>query len=308
MIDRLDEVLRDLIQSRVPALAGLTQVGFEPPAEEWRLSVLGALEQRINLYLYDLRENMKLRSNARTREPIDGWYAERPAPPRLDCHYVVTAWSPVTFSPPLGEPSIDEHALLYDVLEVLMRHRPLSAPEVYKLGVTIPSGQTLASVPPPLRTDLPLDVVQVEGLRNLGDFWTTMKLGWRPALHLTVTIPVVLLQPAFESPAVTTLTADYRMVHDTATAEVLATIGGRVLAGGSATAVGGAWVHIVGFDPPELQVVNRRLITGSDGRFLFARLRQGRYRLRAVATGLPDLPPREVAVPSETGEYDISFP
>lgn len=306
MIDRLDDVLRDLIQSRVTALAGVTQIGFEPPTEEWRLAVLGAGEQRVNFYLYDLRENMKLRSNARTREPQDGWYLERSAPPRLDCHYVVTAWSPVMVTPAV-EPAIDEHALLYDVLEVLMRHRPLSAPEVYKPGVFIPSGQTLASVPLPLRDDLPLDVVQVDGIRNLGDFWNTMKLPWKPALHLTVTIPVVLLQPAFESPAVTTLTADYRMTANPATADVLATLGGRVLAGGT-TAVGGAWVQIVGFDPPELQAVNRRLITGSDGRFLFGRLRQGRYRLRAVATGLPDLPPREVAVPSETGEYDISFP
>jgi Pvc16 N-terminal domain len=305
MIDRLDEVLRDLIQSRVTALAGQTQVGFEPPTEDWRLAVLGAGEQRVNFYLYDLRENMQLRSNARTREMQQGWYVERPAPPRLDCHYVVTAWSPVTFTPAV-EPAIDEHAVLYDVLEVLMRHRPLSAKEVYKLGVTIPSGQTLASVPEPLRSDLPLDVVQVDGIRNLGDFWNTMKLPWKPALHLTVTIPVVLLEPDIESPAVTTLTGDYRQAQSAVTAEVLLTVGGRVLAGTPGEAVRGAWVQIVGLNPPAVQVVNRRLITGTDGRFLFSRLRQGRYRIRAIAAGIGDVP-REVDVPSETGEYDVQF-
>jgi hypothetical protein len=306
MIDRLDEVLRDLVQSRVSALAGLTQVGFEPPTEDWRLAVLGAGEQRVNFYLYDLRENMQLRSNARTREMQQGWYVERPAPPRLDCHYVVTAWSPVTFTPAV-EPAIDEHAVLYDVLEVLMRHRPLSAKGVYKLGVTIPSGQTLASVPEPLRGDLPLDVVQVDGIRNLGDFWNTMKLPWKPALHLTVTIPVVLLEPDIESPAVTTMTGDYRQVQSAVTAEVLLTVGGRVLAGTPGAAVRGAWVQIVGLNPPDVQVVNRRLITGTDGRFLFSRLRQGRYRIRAIAAGIGDVP-REVDVPSETGEYDVQFP
>jgi len=305
MIDRLDEVLRDLIQSRVTALAGQTQVGFEPPTEDWRLAVLGAGEQRVNFYLYDLRENMQLRSNARTREMQQGWYVERPAPPRLDCHYVVTAWSPVTFTPAV-EPAIDEHAVLYDVLEVLMRHRPLSAKEVYKLGVTIPSGQTLASVPEPLRSDLPLDVVQVDGIRNLGDFWNTMKLPWKPALHLTVTIPVVLLEPDIESPAVTTLTGDYRQAQSAVKAEVLLTVGGRVLAGTPGEAVRGAWVQIVGLNPPAVQVVNRRLITGTDGRFLFSRLRQGRYRIRAIAAGIGDVP-REVDVPSETGEYDVQF-
>jgi hypothetical protein len=49
------------------------------------------------------------------------------------------------------------------------------------------------------------------------------------------------------------------------------------------------------------------LITGTDGRFTFARLRQGRYRIRAVATGIGDVP-RDVDVPSETGEYDVHLP
>jgi hypothetical protein len=307
MIDRLDELLRDLIQSRITALAGLTQVGFEPPNEDWRLSVSGAVEQRVNLYLFDLRENMELRSNARTREMQQGWYVERPAPPRLDCHFLVTAWSPVTFSPPGFEPSTEEHALLYDVLEVLMRHKPLSAREVYKLGVTIPSTNTLATVPLPLQSDLPLDVVQVDAVRNLGDFWNTMKLAWKPALHLTVTIPVVLLEPDIESPAVTTITGDYRQAQSAATAEVLVTVGGRVLAGTPAEAVRGAWVQIVGLNPPDVQAIRRRLITGTDGRFTFSRLRHGRYRIRAVATGIGDVP-RDVDVPSETGEYDVHLP
>jgi hypothetical protein len=307
MIDRLDELLRDLIQSRISALAGLTQVGFEPPTEDWRLSVFGALEQRVNLYLYDLRENMQLRSNARTRDMQQGWYTERPAPPRLDCHFLVTAWSPVTFSPPTFEPATDEHALLYDVLEVLMRHRPLSAREVYKLGVTIPSTNTLATVPLPLQSDLPLDVVQVDAVRNLGDFWNTMKLAWKPALHLTVTIPVVLLEPDIESPAVTTITGDYRQADSAATADVLVTVGGRVLAGAPAEAVRGAWVQIVGLNPPDVQAIRRRLITGTDGRFKFSRLRQGRYRIRAVDAGIGDVP-RDVDVPSETGEYDVHLP
>jgi hypothetical protein len=121
-----------------------------------------------------------------------------------------------------------------------------------------------------------------------------------------VTIPVVLLEPDIESPAVTTLTGDYRQAQSAVTAEVLLTVGGRVLAGTPGEAVRGAWVQIVGLNPPAVQVVNRRLITGTDGRFLFSRLRQGRYRIRAIAAGIGDVP-REVDVPSETGEYDVQF-
>ena len=44
-----------------------------------------------------------------------------------------------------------------------------------------------------------------------------------------------------------------------------------------------------------------------DGRFVFQRLSAGRYQLRAVAPGIGELP-REVDLPSETGEYDLAFP
>jgi hypothetical protein len=307
MIDPLNEILHDLIQSRVPRLAGPTQVGFVPPNEDWQQEVISTSEERLNLYLYDLRENLKLRSNARTREPENGWYVERQSPPRLDCHYLITGWSPVTQMPAI-EPTRDEHVLLYEVLEVLMRHRPLIPAEVYKPGVVVPSGNTPSSVPAPLfHEELPLEVALPDGLHNLGDFWSTMKVVWRPALQLTVTIPVLLLQPDLEAPMVTTVIGDYRERDAFETSEVWVSIGGHVLAGTQPQAVQGAWVQILGLTPAEVQVVNRRMVTRADGRFLFARLRPGRYRLRAVAPGLGDLP-RDVDLPSETGEYDLRFP
>src|SRR5262249_26302464 len=141
VIDPTNEILRDLVQSRIPALAGITQVDFEPPNEDWRQSVVAAGEERVNFYLYDVRENLKLFSNQRTREPKDGYTIEHFAPARLDCNYLVTAWSPVTFSPPMVEPTRDEHARLYDVLALLMQNRPLHPADVYALGPI--NGRTL---------------------------------------------------------------------------------------------------------------------------------------------------------------------
>lgn len=305
MIDPLNEILRDLIQSQVPQLAGPTQIGFEPPDEKWGDGVVTANEERLNLYLYDLRENLKLRSNARTRIPENGWVIERRKPPRLDCLYLVTAWSPVSATLPTVEPTSDEHVILYNVLEVLMRHRPLTPRQVYLPGVTIPSGRSLASVPEPIRDDdLPLEVALPDGMHNLGDFWNTMKIHWKPALQLTVTVPVILLRPDIEGPMVTTVIGDYQQVYVPETSEVWLSIGGHVLGGAHADAVKGAWVQILGVDPPEVQAINRRMITRSDGRFLFSQLRSGRYRLRAIADGLGDQT-REVDLPSETGEYDL---
>jgi len=307
VIDHVDDILRDLIQSRVGALAGLTQVGCEPPNEEWRVAVVAANEQRVNAYLYDLRENLPLRSNERRRESVGGWLRERQPSPRLDCHYIVTAWSPVKADPPIGEPTHDEHLLLYSVCELLMRHRPLSVAEVYGQGIVVPSGGTLGSIPLPLQEQpLPLEVAMADGVREFGEFWTTMKLAWRPALRLTVTIPLILLEEDREMPIVTTIRAEHLQGALAATAEALLTIGGRVTRGASSTSVQGAWVQLLGLDPLEVQAINRRLVTGADGRFIFGGLHPGRYRLRAVATGAGDKA-FEVDVPSETGEYDIRF-
>ena len=102
MIDTLDDILRDLIQSRIPSLAGASQVGFDPPNDDWRQSLLAANEERVNFYLYNIRENLKLRTTRRTRVEEQGWYRESPPAVRTDCHYLVTAWSPIAFQPPQG--------------------------------------------------------------------------------------------------------------------------------------------------------------------------------------------------------------
>ena len=98
MIAPADQILRDVIQSRVPALAGsLAQVGFEPPNDDWKQAVVAAGEERLNVYLHDVRENRKLRTNATRRTVQGGWTHEEPAPARLDCRYLVTAWSPAVW-------------------------------------------------------------------------------------------------------------------------------------------------------------------------------------------------------------------
>lgn len=307
MIDPVNEILRDLIQSRLPGLAGPSQVAFAPPNDDWSQSVMTGGEERVNLYLYEIRENLKLRSNERTRVPENGWYREIREAARIDCHYLVTAWSPATFTPPV-EPTRDEHVLLYSVLDLLMRNRPLVPALVYRPGMTIPSSRTLNSVPAALRDDLlPLDAALPEGLRDQGDFWGTMKVIWRPSIELVVTVPILLEQDEIETPMVTTLIGDYLQGQNDMTTEELLSIGGQVLAGNPAASVGGAWVQIRGMAPPEIQAVNTRTIAQQDGRFVFSNLRAGQYHLRAVAAGVGDIG-RDVELPSITGEYDLRFP
>src|SRR5439155_19333441 len=200
MLDSLDNILADLIQSRVPALAGPTQLGFVPPDDDWRTGVVNAGEERLNIYLYDLRENLKLRSNERHLQQENGWYRERRDPPILNCMYLITAWSPAQPAPGI-EPSIDEHRLLYSVAQVLFRRRSLLISDVYQLGLVIPSGRSLPAIPAELREEeLPMEVAHHEASSDLLDFWSTMHGDWRPSLKLTVALHVFPIQPAFESP------------------------------------------------------------------------------------------------------------
>jgi hypothetical protein len=303
MIDALDEMLRDLIQSRVAGLAGLTQVGFAPPNADWKGAVAG--ENRVNLYLYDVREDVRLRSNERVRTSRAGWFTETLASPRLDCAYLVTAWSPITGGGILTAATV-EHELLYAVLAVLMQFRPLVAAEVY--ARPNPFGHTLAGVPDALKAQpLPAQVALPDAVREPAEFWTTMNVDSRPALHLVVTIPVVVEEPDVESPMVTTLTGRYGQTDVAVAAETTVSVGGHVRAGAGGLAVGGAWVQLVGVAPPDVTSVRRRVITGADGRFLFSALRPGAYQLRAVKPGIGDVT-RAVDVPSASGEYDVQLP
>jgi hypothetical protein len=308
MIDALDRILSDLIQSRVPALGvAATQIGVEPPDDDWRQAVVAAGEPRLNIYLYELRENVKLRSNERLQEPRNGWFVETPAPPIVNCMYLVTAWSPATAQPPVVEPTRDEHALLGTVAATLLRRRSIVVKNVYGPGVIIPSGRTINSVPTQLRTEeFAIEVALTDGAQERPEFWSTMRLAWRPALKLTVALPIYLPELEFESPMVTTVSTDHRQQERPDTSEPCLTIGGHVFTAGGES-VRRAYIRLQGLAPPDLQVIDRNIITRDDGGFVFSPLRSGRYRLHAVKSGMGALS-REVDVPSPTGEYDLRFP
>lgn len=307
VLNTVNLMVRDLIQSRIPVLAGPSQVGFEPPDDQWRTAVMSGGEDRLNIYLYEIREDLKYRSNERTRRFREGWVHENGTAERLDCHYLITAWSPMVYSPPVSEPTLDEHNLLYTVITVLMRHRGLIPAEVYRPGLVIPSGRTLASVPADIRDDtLPLDAALADQIRDLGDYWGTMRVVWRPTVGLTITIPVIPGAPPVDVPPVTTMSAEQLQQPAPLSGEAWITIGGRVLSGADDTPVAGAWVQIQGLSAGVDQV-NRRMLSRADGSFIFERLWAGQYHLRTVAQGLGDIG-RDVTVPSPSGEYDLRFP
>lgn len=305
MLNVLDALLRDLFLARIPQLTDESQVGFEPPDDAWRtlvagLSVAGNPANALNVYLIDVVENRKLRTNERVRSIEHGLVSDDPAPARADCHYLVSAWSPATATP-ATTPTIDEHALLYEAVAVLLQEAPVNASRVYP-----PGSAALAAVPLLIRdADLPTQVAS-DPFQKLAEFWGAMgpNYRWKPALHMVVTVPVALLTE-IAGPMVTTRITEYRISGLPASAETWIQIGGHVLDASliPPAPVPGAWVQIENAAGAAVQTAR----TNSLGRYTFAGLRRGPYRLRCRANGFPTPVPRDVDVPSPSGEYDLEL-
>lgn len=246
MINLFDNLLRQLLLSQIAELTDEAQVRFEPPNTDWRtyvsnLTVGGNPANALNLYLADLRENRKLRSNERVRSVENGIVSEEPAPARLDCHYLISAWSPAQPAAAI-EPTLDEHRLIYQAAAVLFQHTPFNPSRVYPAG-----SATLNAWPEAFRDqDLPAMVLPVEGFNKLAEFWSGMGQGtvWKPVIYLIVTLPVALLIE-IAGPMVTTRITEYRISGSPATAEVLIEIGSHVILPPQAVTVGNATVTAI---------------------------------------------------------------
>jgi len=165
MIDDLDEALRDLLVRELPIRDNEVDITFDQPKRDWaaRLS-----RPTLNLYLYDLRENVKLRREASSREierRPSSVVTLRPAV-RMDLNYLVTAWA--------SDPG-DEHRLLARALMALLRFQELP-------DDLLP--ESLQDQPNPI----PVKVSQPETLDKPSDLWSVLDNQQRPGIVLTATV------------------------------------------------------------------------------------------------------------------------
>jgi len=294
MLDDVDVTLRQLLLTTVPGITNPAQVRFQPPDEDWRtyvktLFIAGNPVNALNVYLIDLRENRRLRSNERTTT-IGSWDATQTAAPRrVDCHYLLSAWSPTDVTP-ATEPALDEHALLYQAALTLSRHDPIVPDDIFAPGP-----------PPPLLAGevLPLTLLPVEGYLKLAEFWGTMgdKHRLKPCVYFVVTVPLVTL-PSPAGPIVTTLMADGRQRDIPSSSAVFGVIGGVVLEKLTGKPVPDATVEV-------LSTLGVRLaLTTADeaGRFRLGFARPGTYNLRAWSASLGPAT-LTIVIPSPTGDY-----
>jgi hypothetical protein len=178
VIDDLDRTLENLVRRGLPQeLVSQVTISFAPPGDEFPPTSVSL--PAIDLFLYDVRENRELRSNEpRMDRPLNGPVRQAPPPVRVDCSYLVTAWA----SESSNTPAQDEHRLLGEVMQVLLRHSTLPR-EVLQGSLA------LQELP------LPTSALQPGQLQNLAELWQA--LGGRPkaALNYTVTLAVQVREP-----------------------------------------------------------------------------------------------------------------
>ena len=277
MIDDLSRTLETILDD--PGIGGEfpelfdAHIVFDRPDDTFTPSAPASLD----LFLYDIRENLELRNNETIVERQDNQAVISKPPRRIDCSYLVTAW-------PTGDPPLElrEQQLLGQALQVLGRYPKI--PETFLQGLLV--GQ---------RPPLPMMAPQIDGLKSPADFWTAMGNQLRASFTVTVTICVPIF-PDTTGPLVTTKAAGFA-ADDGPVAETLVQVGGRVLDGGG-TGVAGAVVDVVD--------AGLRATTDAEGRYAFARVPTGNRTFRAVAVGFQPLT-QAVQVPGQTEDYELTL-
>ena len=162
-------LLADSIQASAkdfPALATAV-IKFDRPVDNYQGEDTGTL----NLFLFDIRENMELRSNEPIIERNNGAATLHRPPRRVACSYLVTAW----YGSAEKDKELKEQALLSQALQMLS-----SFP-------TIPSEmlwESLKEQQPPL----PMVTLAADGAKNPAEFWTALGGKLRPSFTVTVTV------------------------------------------------------------------------------------------------------------------------
>lgn len=167
MIHEVDEALHTLLRDDVLG-GGEIEVAFDAPTKDWSARRTGPT---INVFLYDLREDLGMRQVGGVREygPAGEVVAEHEPPRWYALSYLVTAWT--------ARPQ-DEHRLLSALLAGLLRQSALVperlAGSIAEFGLPLP--YTVA-VPPAEK-------------RALAEIWSALGGELKPSLDLVVSAPL----------------------------------------------------------------------------------------------------------------------
>lgn len=254
MFHDLDATLRTVLaDDAAPTELRNAEVSFETPDKDFKPA-----QATVNLFLYEVQENRELHDNTRVLNRVGDHYVSQPPPLRMDCTYLVTAWSPKAG----GLKAEEEHRLLALALLWLSRFPVIQ--DSFLQG-------SLKN--PPQLYPLPTMVAQMKADQSMGQFWNALGIAPRPAFSLTATIGMQPFDQMDQYPVVQAVQVE--------TASLISpTLAGRVLDRMLAP-VPGAKVTVVETGQQET--------VGPAGGFSFTGLAFGGYTLRVQVPNQPDV-------------------
>ncbi|AEE44329.1 DUF4255 domain-containing protein [Cellulomonas fimi] len=166
MIGQVDEALRTLVREAVDSSD--VEVVLDAPTKDWAAR---RNAPTIDVYLYDLREDLRRRSRGFLENRREGEVTARFLPPRhFRLSYLVTAWT---------QRPEDEHRLLDATLAYLLRFDALPGrvldPQLADHGARVP---LFVGLPPPED-------------RGFADVWTALGGELKPSIDVVVDVPVL---------------------------------------------------------------------------------------------------------------------
>ncbi|GHF00241.1 DUF4255 domain-containing protein [Streptomyces griseoluteus] len=258
MFHDLDATLRTLLtDGQAPAPLREADVSFVTPDKDFKPT-----QDTVDLFLHDVQENRTLREQAPFLEEVegDGFRSLRP-PMRVECTYLVTAWSHKTGA----VKTEDEHRLLGQLL-FWFSEFPVIDERFLQGSLALP----------PRLYALPSFVGQPKDGAGTGQFWTALGVPPRPSLSFTVTIALGPLEEPELLPGIKDLQVEPTSLSRPG-------LQGRVLLArdGVVLPVDGAHVTVAGTD--------RAVTTGRSGEFSFTGLDFGPHTLLVQLSDRPEV-------------------
>lgn len=177
MLQDLDLTLKELLQRELPApvlsnLTNIKSINFDSPnGSKFEFNA-------VNLFLYDVRENLELRSSIGVMgRQESGMITKIPPPVFVDCSYLVTVWLPDS-----SNDLSHEHWILGAVMTVLLRYPKI--PARFFQGSFKNQDQPIKAT-----------ALRPGSLQNVGEFWQAIGSKPKATLHYTVTIAVPVHEP-----------------------------------------------------------------------------------------------------------------
>jgi hypothetical protein len=193
VIHFVDEALRKLLTYEIDIKDNEVDIQFDQPKREWtsRLS-----KPTINLFLFDVRENLRLRGAEQytTINRPDGTSEVRRNPVRMDLRYLMTAWV---------KEAEDEHLLLSSALVGLLRNPFLPQHCL---------SEQLKNQPAPIALEVATFPPEVGPVDKFSEIWGVLDNEMHPGVIVTVTISLDPYKPLIYKQV---RTREMRFVQDT---------------------------------------------------------------------------------------------